>query len=72
MHTYFPDPWWKARHKKRRVLSEVFLKDVHRVLRPAGVFHFWTDVEEYFETTLEAVARVTRLVGPLSVVGEAG
>ena len=67
VHTYFPDPWWKARHKKRRVLSEGFLKDVERVLRPGGAFHFWTDVEEYFETTLEAIARVTRLVGPLSV-----
>jgi len=67
VHTYFPDPWWKARHKKRRVLSESFLKDVERVLRPGGTFHFWTDVEEYFETTLEAIARVTRLVGPQTV-----
>src|SRR5580698_5944357 len=41
IHTYFPDPWWKARHKKRRVLNEVFLRDVERVLRPRGTFHFW-------------------------------
>ena len=67
VHTYFPDPWWKARHKKRRVLSEEFLRDVERVLVPSGAFHFWTDVEEYFTTTLEAIARVTRLVGPLPV-----
>ncbi len=67
VHTYFPDPWWKARHKKRRVLSESFLKDIERVLKPDGVFHFWTDVQEYFETTLEALARVTGLVGPLPV-----
>ncbi len=67
VHTYFPDPWWKARHKKRRLLNEGFLKDVERVLQPAGAFHFWTDVEEYFATTLEAIARVTTLVGPLSV-----
>ena len=67
VHTYFPDPWWKARHKKRRVLSEAFLQDVERVLKPGGAFHFWTDVEEYFETTLGAIARVTRLVGPLRV-----
>ncbi len=67
VHTYFPDPWWKARHKKRRVLSEPFLQDVERALAPGGAFHFWTDVEEYFTTTLEAVARVTRLIGPLPV-----
>ncbi|HEX4145912.1 MAG TPA: tRNA (guanosine(46)-N7)-methyltransferase TrmB [Pirellulales bacterium] len=67
VHTYFPDPWWKARHKKRRVLSEGFLKDVERVLRPGGLFHFWTDVEEYFETTLSAIAQLGHLVGPQSV-----
>jgi tRNA (guanine-N7-)-methyltransferase len=37
------------------------------VLVAGGSFHFWTDVEEYFSTTLDAVARVTRLVGPLAV-----
>src|SRR6185503_14603076 len=44
VHVYFPDPWWKARHKKRRVMNEAFLKDVERVLQPEGVLHFWTDV----------------------------
>ncbi|HTU23985.1 MAG TPA: tRNA (guanosine(46)-N7)-methyltransferase TrmB, partial [Pirellulales bacterium] len=67
VHTYFPDPWWKARHKKRRVLNEVFLRDIERVLRPGGAFHFWTDVEEYFRTTLALVAEVTGLVGPFAV-----
>src|SRR5262249_48322057 len=44
VHVYFPDPWWKKRHKKRRVLNEVFLKNAQRVLVPGGVLHFWTDV----------------------------
>ncbi len=35
VHVYFPDPWWKKRHKKRRVLNEPFLRDVHRAARPA-------------------------------------
>jgi tRNA (guanine-N7-)-methyltransferase len=53
MHVYFPDPWWKARHRKRRVLSEPFLLQAGRTLAPGAVLHVWTDVEEYF---LEAMA----------------
>ncbi|HTQ38926.1 MAG TPA: tRNA (guanosine(46)-N7)-methyltransferase TrmB [Pirellulales bacterium] len=71
VHVYFPDPWWKKRHKKRRVMSEQFLRQAERVLRPGGTLHFWTDVEEYFQTTLELIARVTPLVGPLPVAEQA-
>jgi tRNA (guanine-N7-)-methyltransferase len=67
VHVYFPDPWWKARHKKRRVMNEEFLRAVERVLVPGGRLHFWTDVAEYFETTLALVAAGTNLGGPLSV-----
>ena len=66
-HVYFPDPWWKARHKKRRVMNEQFLRDVERVLISDGALHFWTDVEEYFQTTLELIAACTGLLGPLAV-----
>jgi tRNA (guanine-N7-)-methyltransferase len=48
VHIYFPDPWWKKRHKKRRVFCSEFVADVARVLRPGGEFCFSTDVEEYF------------------------
>ena len=67
VHVYFPDPWWKKRHKKRRVMRESFLRDVERTLRPGGLLHFWTDVEKYFHTTLELLASCTALVGPLPV-----
>jgi len=67
VHVYFPDPWWKARHKKRRVMNEAFLKDVQRTLVPSGSLHFWTDVEEYFTTTLELIAQTTTLAGPIEV-----
>jgi tRNA (guanine-N7-)-methyltransferase len=67
VHVYFPDPWWKKRHKKRRVLNEDFLRDVERTLVTGGRLHFWTDVEEYFQTTLALVAAVTTLAGPLPV-----
>jgi len=68
VHVYFPDPWWKKRHKKRRVMRESFLRDVERTLQPGGSLHFWTDVEEYFQTTLELLPTCTTLLqGPLPV-----
>jgi len=67
VHVYFPDPWWKKRHKKRRVLNEFFLRDVQRTLVKGGRLHFWTDVEEYFQSTLALIAAVTQLAGPLPV-----
>jgi tRNA (guanine-N7-)-methyltransferase len=67
VHVYFPDPWWKQRHRKRRVMRESFLRDVQRTLRPGGSLHFWTDVEEYFRTTLQLLPKCTTLEGPLPV-----
>ncbi|MBI2826567.1 MAG: tRNA (guanosine(46)-N7)-methyltransferase TrmB [Planctomycetia bacterium] len=67
VHVYFPDPWWKARHKKRRVMNEAFLRDVERTLAAGGSLHFWTDVEEYFDATVQLVAAATKLAGPVAV-----
>lgn len=67
VHVYFPDPWWKKRHRRRRVLNEAFLADVVRTLEHQGRLHFWTDVKEYFDSTLELIAELTPLVGPLEV-----
>ena len=58
VHVYFPDPWWKKRHRHRRVLSEANLHGIHRILRPGGRFHFWTDVLDYFESTIELIAEI--------------
>ena len=71
IHVYFPDPWWKARHKKRRVMNDRFLCDVHRVLQPGGTLHFWTDVEEYFQSALAQIAASTPLTGPIAVAERA-
>jgi tRNA (guanine-N7-)-methyltransferase len=48
VHVYFPDPWWKARHKKRRVFTPGFAADAARVLREGGRLFVASDVEEYF------------------------
>jgi len=64
VHVYFPDPWWKARHHKRRIMNAGFLEQVLRVLKPGGALHFWTDVQEYFDVSLELVAAETPFEGP--------
>ncbi len=67
VHVYFPDPWWKKRHRKRRLMRESFVGDVERVLEPGGLLHFWTDVAEYFDDTLAILAACGRLQGPFLV-----
>ena len=36
VHVYFPDPWWKTRHQKRRVFTPEFAAQCERVLKPGG------------------------------------
>ncbi len=67
IHVYFPDPWWKKRHKKRRLMREPFLRDLQRTLLPGARLHFWTDVEEYYYAALQLIAACTALQGPLEV-----
>jgi tRNA (guanine-N7-)-methyltransferase len=68
VHVYFPDPWWKKRHRKRRVLQADFVKDIERVLTRRGKLHFWTDVEEYFQDAVELMRGAAMLTGPHAVV----
>ncbi len=49
IHVYFPDPWWKKKHRRRRVFTDRFVAECARLLKPGGVLHSRTDVEEYFE-----------------------
>lgn len=67
VHVYFPDPWWKKRHHKRRIMQESFLNNVIRTLEPQGRLHFWTDVQDYFDASLELIAGFPELKGPFDV-----
>jgi len=64
LHVYFPDPWWRNKHKKRRVLNEQTLADIQRALIHQGEFHFWTDVLDYYEHICTQVMDSTGLTGP--------
>ena len=48
IHVYFPDPWWKRRHHKRRLWTPEFASQCERILEPGGQLHVATDVAEYF------------------------
>jgi tRNA (guanine-N7-)-methyltransferase len=44
---FFPDPWPKQRHKKRRLVQAPFVERLRRVLEPGGHFHAATDWDDY-------------------------
>jgi tRNA (guanine-N7-)-methyltransferase len=56
VHVYFPDPWWKKRHRKRRVFTGDLVAAIVRALEPEGALHVATDVEEYFEVIRSLIA----------------
>jgi tRNA (guanine-N7-)-methyltransferase len=57
-HLYFPDPWWKRRHEKRRLVQSDFAAALHRTLEPGGRLHLATDVGPRFEAMLEELGRL--------------
>jgi tRNA (guanine-N7-)-methyltransferase len=61
VHVYFPDPWWKTRHRKRRVFTPVFARTTAMILRCGGQLSLATDVEAYHGV-------MTRIVGDLGPV----
>lgn len=54
IHLLCPDPWPKGRHRGYRLLASDFTAQLHRVLKPEGIFHFSSDDEAY----CDAVGRV--------------
>jgi len=63
----FPDPWWKKRHQKRRVLGAETVANIARLLRPEGKLLVQTDVEERNEIYEKVLAEEPLLVdlGPI-------
>ncbi len=52
---FFPDPWHKKKHHKRRIVQPPFAQTIRRVLKPGGIFHLATDWEQYKEHMLEVM-----------------
>jgi tRNA (guanine-N7-)-methyltransferase len=55
-HVFFPDPWPKKRHHKRRIMNPGFVRLMASRLRSGGYVYFVTDWEEYAEATLEVLS----------------
>lgn len=58
LQLFFPDPWHKKRHNKRRIVQPDFMALVREKLAIGGVFHAATDWEPYAEHMLEVMAQV--------------
>jgi tRNA (guanine-N7-)-methyltransferase len=64
---FFPDPWPKTRHYKRRLVQSPFVEKLRRVLVPGGLFHAATDWDHYahqIRTTMESAAAFRNRSGP--------
>jgi tRNA (guanine-N7-)-methyltransferase len=62
VHIYFPDPWPKKRHHKRRLIQPPFVERLASRLRPGGYLHLATDWQPYAQQMLEVLQGCTQWV----------
>jgi len=60
-HLYFPDPWWKQRHYRRRLFREDFAAILTQTLVPGGKILLASDVQEYFTEIIDQFSTVAEL-----------
>lgn len=63
LQLFFPDPWHKAKHHKRRIVQPQFVKTVTQKLTSGGFIHFATDWQNYAEHMLNVLQSVQSAVG---------
>jgi tRNA (guanine-N7-)-methyltransferase len=61
IQVFFPDPWHKKRHHKRRLIQPGFVRQLVERLKPGGFLHLATDWENYAEQMLEVLSAETML-----------
>ncbi|MCL2762023.1 MAG: tRNA (guanosine(46)-N7)-methyltransferase TrmB [Treponema sp.] len=62
IHLFFPDPWPKKRHHKRRLVKRPFTDTLASRLKPGGYLYMATDWEQYAEWALDALSATEGLV----------
>ena len=63
VHLYFPDPWPKTKHQKRRIVTPQFLELVASKLKPNGYFHLATDWVPYANSMESVFSKSTQFSG---------
>lgn len=69
VQVFFPDPWPKKRHHKRRLIQESFVKLIYQKLKPKGILHIATDWENYAEYIQDIIDQ-TKLFEKIKVTPE--
>ncbi len=54
---FFPDPWHKTRHNKRRLVRDSFMPVAARAIKPGGIWHLATDWEDYADQMVDVLDR---------------
>jgi tRNA (guanine-N7-)-methyltransferase len=63
IHLFFPDPWPKKKHNKRRIVNEGFLSQIHPKIKKGGFIHIATDWVPYAISIQEVFASSTLFTG---------
>ena len=61
VHIYFPDPWHKARHNKRRLIQPPFIRLLSQRIQPGGYLHCATDWQDYAMQMLNVLSQESQL-----------
>ena len=71
-HIYFPDPWPKKRHHKRRFIYPANLEHLLRCLKSTGQIRIATDHADYFEQIKRVIAAESERLEPIDFIRPAG
>ena len=63
IHLFFPDPWPKKKHNKRRIVNEGFLALIHPKIKKGGFIHVATDWVPYAESIQQVFAATALFIG---------
>jgi len=64
VHIFFPDPWPKKKHHKRRLIQVDFINNILKAVKPGGYIYAVTDWEEYAEHILDVFESIDSLENP--------
>jgi tRNA (guanine-N7-)-methyltransferase len=72
IHIFFPDPWHKKKHNKRRLIQSPFVAKLVSRLKPGGYLHCATDWQPYAEQMLEVLSAEPQLANSALEAGLQG